>query len=191
MCSCWSSLICCYQNKINPCTSGDCKWKNQRKFRYLQVKKRLQDIKFCTSDNLHVKPYPDVYMSDPCKDPEVFLKDILEGLGHAHPSVVLYQTMCARTADITPFLRIYETAFMYIDNIDLNSTVCQSEFIDFVNSIEISPSTVSDFNNSTRGQASNKNWKASRICILTASNFGAICKRKEKKSTRKFSQSSL
>lgn len=68
---------------------------------------------------------------------------------------------------------------MYIDNIDLNSTVCQSEFIDFVNSIEICPLIVSELNNSTCGQANNKNWKAARSCILTASNFGAICKRKE------------
>lgn len=163
----------------NPCTSGDCKWKKPKEIQRPPSPKRLQDIKFFTSDNPPLKPYPDVYMSGPCKDPDFFLKDILEGLGHAHPGSVLYQMMCARTADISPFMIMYETSFMYMDNIDLNSTVCQSEFIDFVNRIEISPLTVSELNNSTRGQASNENWKAARTCVLTASNFGAICKRKE------------
>lgn len=91
----------------NPCTSGDCKWKKPKEIQRPRSPKRLQDIWFFTSENPPVKPYPDVYMSGPCKDPEVFLKDILERLGHAQPGADLYQTMCARTADITPFLRIY------------------------------------------------------------------------------------
>lgn len=94
--------------------------------------KRLQDIKFFTSENPPLKLNLDVFMSGLCNDPEVFLKDILKGLGHAHPGAVLYQTTCARTADITSSLKMYENPFMYIDNIDLNSTVCQSQFIDFV-----------------------------------------------------------
>lgn len=36
-----------------------------------------------------------------------------------------------------------------------------------------------NLNNSTCWQAKNKNSNAARTCILTASNFGAICKRKE------------
>lgn len=64
-----------------------------------------------------MKPYPDAYMSGRCKDPEVFFfKDIPEGLGHAHPGANLYKPMCARTVDITLFLRIYETPSMYIDH---------------------------------------------------------------------------
>lgn len=39
--------------------------------------------------------------------------------------------------------------------------------------------TVSELNNSSRWQASNKNWKAARSGILTASNVGKICKRIE------------
>lgn len=67
----------------SPCTSGDCKWKIQRP----PSPQRLQDIKFFTSDYPPPNPlhYSDVYMSGYCKDSDVFLKDILERLGHAHP----------------------------------------------------------------------------------------------------------
>lgn len=69
----------------SPCTSGDCKWKIQRP----PSPQRLQDIKFFTSDYPPPPPnplhYSDVYMSGYCKDSDVFLKDILERLGHAHP----------------------------------------------------------------------------------------------------------
>lgn len=82
------------------------------------IPKRLQDIKLFTSDNPPLKLYLDVFMSCLFKDPAVFLKDKLKGLGHAHPGAVLYQTICARTADITSSLKIHENPFMYIDNID-------------------------------------------------------------------------
>jgi hypothetical protein len=84
----------------NPCTSSDCKWKKPKELQKPPSPKRLQDIKFLSSDNPPAKPYPDVYMAGPCRDPDVFLKDVQDGLGCASPNSVLYQTMCARTADI-------------------------------------------------------------------------------------------
>lgn len=55
------------------------------KFRDLQVHKdykTLSSSRQITPNPLH---YSDVYMSGYCKDSDVFLKDILERLGHAHP----------------------------------------------------------------------------------------------------------
>lgn len=59
------------------------------KFRDLQVHK---DYKTLSSSRQITPPpppnplhYSDVYMSGYCKDSDVFLKDILERLGHAHP----------------------------------------------------------------------------------------------------------
>lgn len=79
--------------------------------------------------------------------------------------------------NINEILNKYEPQFMYMDNIDLKSNVCQSVFIDHTNSLHLTHQEIDDVCKATKGQSNNRNWILART-FLTSSNFALICKKK-------------
>lgn len=170
----------------NPCTSRECEWQRPRTISNPPSPKRLQDIRFVKTDNdacSHetptVKPYPGVYQAGQCNDPDNFLKEILQGLQLTHSSSVLYQTLSWNSLDISHIMERYEPAFMYLNHVDLESYVCQSILLDHTNTLEVSREEADLVCKATRGQSHNKIWKKTRTYLLTASNFGILCKKKD------------
>ncbi|XP_033762292.1 uncharacterized protein LOC117343858 [Pecten maximus] len=165
------------------CTSTGCTWlePNASLTRPLSPK-RIADINFETDSTKDhaIKPFPNVYQAGPGKDPCSFFNDILKGLKLANPSSVLYRTMCASSGNIDEILSVYKPSYMYSNSVDLSSTVCQTEFREFTNNLNISDKQSESVNIATRGQSNNKNWKTMRSYLLTASNFGMVCRRQEK-----------
>lgn len=70
--------------------------------------------------------------------------------------------------NINEFLNKYEPQFMYMDNIDLKSNVCQSVFIDHTNSLHLTHQEIDDVCKATKGQSNNRNW------ILARTFFNSI-----------------
>lgn len=50
--------------------------------------------------------------------------------------------MCAWTEDTIYFMKIFEQPYMLLDGLNLSYIVCQYEFIDFADQLEIFPSTI-------------------------------------------------
>ena len=180
LCSHVGGLLLTLVKISTACTSRACGWLQPQTLKKLSPK-RLCDIKFVnpTVDKEQpIRPYPDTYQAGPCKDPEKFLQDIMAGLQEAHPNSVLFTTLNPDIVDIKDVLAKYEPDFMYTDWVDVNNIVCQSEFRRFVSNIELTDTDIKAVSESTKGQSCNPKWKEMRSVILTASNFGSICKRK-------------
>lgn len=177
--SCWRP--CFYPcEKKNSCTSQVCQWQRPRKITNPPSPKKLADLRFFKTDGANKeipqKPYPGIYQAGPCNDPDKFLAEVLDGLKTACPSSVLYQTM-SDAVNINEVLNKYEPQFMYMDHVDLKSNVCQSVFIDYTNSLQLTHQEIDDVCKATKGQSNNRNWILARTFLLTASNFALICKK--------------
>lgn len=70
--------------------------------------------------------------------------------------------------NINELLNKYEPQFMYMDNIDLKSNVCQSVFIDHTKSLQLTHQEIDDVCMETKGQSNNRNW------ILARTFFNSI-----------------
>ena len=167
----------------NACTSQQCRWEEPRPIQRKPSPKRVHEVRFINPENPQqtskVRPYPDVHQASACKDPDVFLKDLLNGLENINPNCVLYKTLKSEPVDISPFINIFKTEFCYADHVDLKSEQCRIQFKTFIDNITINEEICKNLELGTRGQALNQNWIDARKCILTASNFGAICKRRK------------
>ena len=170
-------------NKIqSACTSALCEWQRPRTSKNRLSPKRLVDIEFINPEQTRetpIKPYPGVYQAGPCCDPDTFFQDIMKDLGKVNSSCVLFQTLNPEVTDISDILEQYQPEFWFSDSVELQSNVCQSQFITFANQLEISDDDVLRVNKATKGQRVNTNWNEVRKLTLTASNFGNICKRRE------------
>lgn len=67
--------------------------------------------------------------------------------------------------NINEILNKYEPQFMYMDNIDLKSNVCQSVFIDHTNSLQLTHQEIDDVCKATKGQSNNRNWILTRTFL--------------------------
>ena len=177
LCSHIGGLLLTAVNIKNACTSQSCQWLRPQTPLKLEPT-RLRDIQFTTDSSAPVKPYPDVYRAGPCADPDVFYNDIMAGLAVHLPQSVLYQTMNPKVTDVSDIIKKYEPPFRYADSVDLNSNVCQAEFRNFTESLEVDRNDISRIDLATKGQSSNPVWKEVRTNLLTASNFGSICKKR-------------
>ena len=141
--------------------------------------KKVHEVRFTNpgSKEDKLRPYPDVFQAGPCKDPDVFLADLLTGLDLVNPNCALYKTLKSAPADISAFLHLFEPNFCYSDHIDLNSYECQKYFLEFFNNLHVSEDVVQILEEGTRGQSLNQNWIDARVNLITASNFGNVCKR--------------
>ena len=158
------------------CTSRLCAWKEPRNPGTSKEPSRVVDICFGNLEKTSVRPFPDVYQASACKDPDVFLADLLEGLGDANPTCVLYKTLCVTPPDVSYILNKFQVSAQIDDNEDLFKH--QSHFSKFVLDMSLTKEDIEKLESVTRGQATNSLWKEVRTLILTSSNFGHIIKRK-------------
>ena len=86
--------------------------------------------------------------------------------------------MCQKSTNIDDVLSVYIPSYAFSDTQNLSSPVCQTVFREFVNDLTISDDEITRVNNVTRGQSNNRNWKIVRSYLITASNFGMVCRRK-------------
>lgn len=176
MCSHIGGLLLTLAEIKNACTSRGCEWLKPQSAKKLQPE-RLRTLQLSANSDAPVRPFPDTYQAGPCKDPAMFLKDIIAGLAKAQPNSVLYCTMNPHISDISDITAKYEPPYRFRDSIDLRSSVCQTEFRSFAQSIELTEAEIKKVKESTRGQSSNPVWKDFRTNLITASNFGAVCKK--------------
>ena len=102
-------------------------------------------------------------------------------MGEVNPRCVLYQTLACKPADISSFLSTYEVPSEEIpDDVDLNTVEYQQKFREFMENLTLSSNTCENLEIGTRGQSINNNWIEARNCLITASEMGDVCKRKNK-----------
>ncbi|KAK3103673.1 hypothetical protein FSP39_020910 [Pinctada imbricata] len=166
----------------NACTSQQCRWEEPRHIQRKPSPKRVHEIRFVNSEGIQqtkIRPYPDVHQASACKDPDTFLVDLLHGLQDINPTCVLYKTLKAEPADISLFTDLFNPKFCYADHVNLAAKDCKLQFHRFMDSLVVGEELSKNVELGTKGQALNQNWIDARKCILTASNFGAICKRRK------------
>jgi len=166
------------------CTSNECQWDKPKPLQRKPSPKRVCDIRFVKTEKEQkaekLKPYPGVYKAGMCKDEgNLFLNDILDGLKDIYPECCLYQTLRPEHANIDSFLKLFQNNFSYIDAIDISSQKCVDTFTSFVDNLLVSAKVSENLEKATRGQHFNLNWKKARNVIITASNMGAVVKRKK------------
>ena len=66
----------------------------------------------------------------------------MKDLGKVNSSCVLFQTLNPEVTDISDILEQYQPEFWFSDSVELQSNVCQSQFITFANQLEISDDDV-------------------------------------------------
>ena len=182
VCSHVGALLFVMSKIHSACTSVLCEWQKPRTVKNRLSPKRLEDIAFVNPEvnkETPLKAYPGVYQAGPCSDPDTFFEDIMKDLGNVNPSCVLFQTLNRETTDISDVLEQYRPEWNYSDSQELESNVCQSNFIDFANRLRLTDTDVDRVNTATKGQRVNSNWQEVRKLTLTASNFGNICKRRD------------
>ena len=167
----------------NACTLLESTWERPRPIANKPSPKRLIEVKLSTSNETQnkekLRPYPDEFQASACKDPDNFLADLLNGLGSINPECVLYKTLRNKTADISDFLEIFTPIFQYSDTVDLATMECKVFFETFLQGVILSDDMCNNLEKATKGQAINNNWLEARKVLITASNMGAVCKRKK------------
>ncbi|KAK3092994.1 hypothetical protein FSP39_009776 [Pinctada imbricata] len=159
-----------------------CRWEEPRPIQRKPSPKRVHEIRFVNSEGIQqtkIRPYPDVHQASACKGPDTFLVDLLHGLQDINPTCVLYKTLKAEPADISLFTDLFNPKFCYADHVNLAAKDCKLQFHRFMDSLVVGEELSKNVELGTKGQALNQNWIEARKCILTASNFGAICKRRK------------
>lgn len=176
LCSHVGGLLLTVVQIKNSCTSKPCEWLKPQTS--LNIKpQRLRDINFSNGD-APIKPYPNTYKAAAGTDPDKFFLDIMAGLNKVNPNCVLYRSFNPDISDLTSILNKYQPPFMFHDKVDLNSTICQSEFRTFTMGIELNDIEIKRVQESTRGQSANPIWKSTRTNLITSSNFGPVCKKR-------------
>ena len=180
LCAHVGGLLFTLMKMKNACTSQECRWDRPRPIQRKPSPKRVHEVRFSNNaDTERLRPYPDTFQPSACKDPEMFLDDLLEGLEEVNPGCVLYKTLKSKPADISSFLNIFEPIFMYADFVNLSSDECKEVFSAFMNNLDVNEDIVENLEVGTRGQSINKNWVEARTVLITASNMGNVCKRKK------------
>ena len=129
------------------------------------------------------EPWPDCYRAGLCdlqRDHKTsFVSTVLDGLANSNPECVLYKHHRRSLPDISTVLSKYETEFLIADSEDISREVYQDIFQRYVSDLELSPEEIDLVSISTKGQSCNPNWVNFRTVILTASNFGEVCRRRD------------
>ena len=81
--------------------------------------------------------------------------------------------------DLSPVLCLYEPSFQYKDNVDISTPLVQAQFASFVEGLTISSDDIDMVEKGTRGQNNNPHWFDIRASLITASNFGVVCRRRQ------------
>ena len=152
--------------------------------------------------NTPSKPWPSKYRASPCQPGELhdecfrgqildgldtanqdcvlyFRGQILDGLETANQDCVLYVNERKSATDIDKFMDLFQTPCKMDDKVNLKQDWVRDHFLDFVEDLEVSAELSSELERTTRGQSCNPNWLKARTVILTASNFGTLCKMRE------------
>lgn len=181
VCSHVGGLLLVLSNIKTACTSVECRWDRppRRPDGNLQPQ-RVEDIILINTENVDKRPpkkaYPGTYQAGPCNDPDAFLSDLLKGLGDANPGCVLYQTLCAKPANVDNILNKFSIDFQFVDSVDLTSQICKEQFDIYIETLQINDQDAKAIEQAAYGQSYNTNWQSLRQCLLTSSNFGVICK---------------
>lgn len=64
---------------------------------------RVTNIEQSENECSSGKPYPAIYQSGTCKDPDQFQQDFMHGIDDNNPRCVLYLTLACKPADISGF----------------------------------------------------------------------------------------
>ncbi len=79
-----------------PCTSRLCSWSEPSNLSQHFEPRVICDVPFGDPEKAEAAPqhpYPDVYNAGPCKDPDVFLLDIMAGLEAVNPTCALFKAL--------------------------------------------------------------------------------------------------
>lgn len=79
---------------------------------------------------------------------------------------------------IENILERYTPNFRIVDWLKLDDAEFEKSVEEIISGLQISEEECAGVEVMTRGQSLNKNWGKVRCVLLTASNFGLICKRK-------------
>ena len=89
LCAHVGGLLFSLVNIKNACTTKQCTWTEPRHIARKPSPKKVHEVRFTNpgSKEDKLRPYPDVFQAGPCKDPDVFLADLLIGLGLVNPNL--------------------------------------------------------------------------------------------------------
>ena len=97
----------------------------------------------------------------------------------ANPACVLFLHKRLSDCDLSSFFDTFEPIVQLDDDVDLTSSLATDHLLDYVELLYLSPEVCQHVERATRGQSCNPLWMKVRKLLLTALNFGRICKLRE------------